>query len=61
MPALFTKISIPPISSEAIFGNNFTASMSLKLHGTIKALSPKLSASAFSGSNRVPDKATLAP
>ena len=52
---------MPPISSEAFCGNALTASTSLKLHGTIKALSPKSSASAFNGSIRVPDNATFAP
>ena len=61
IPALFTKISIPPIFSEASLKRSSMAKGLLKLHGKICVLSSNKSDKTCKLSNRVPLIATSAP
>ncbi len=61
MPALLTRMSMPPIAAMAAFGRASTARGSARLHGSTNARSPRSAARAFSGSSRVPDRPTVAP
>ncbi len=61
IPALFTRISSPPIASTARFGSASTASASDRSQGSTWHRSPSSPARSSSGPTRVPDSATVAP
>ncbi len=60
-PALFTRMSSPPIASVAAFGSASTEAASERSQGVTCTREPSSPASASSGPVRVPDSATVAP